>query len=90
MSKVRSVVVAAAMLCAAVPVSAVQARALKCTNTLAEYTQALPQIELLAARAHVRAHENPLYISDADYYASVVRDAKQCIANLSPVTTAAR
>lgn len=90
MTKMRIALVAALVLCAFIPVSAAQARDLKCTNTLAQYTEALPQIEVLAARANAKADENPLYISDVQYYASVVRDARQCIANLSPVTTAAR
>lgn len=90
MTKIRIALATVLMLCAFIPVSAAQARDLKCTNTLAQYSDALPQIEVLLARANAKADENPLYISDVQYYASVVRDAKQCIANLSPVTTAAR
>ena len=90
MNRIRIALLAALTLCAFIPVSAAQARDLKCTNTLAQYTEALPQFEILAAGANARADDNPLLISDAAYYASVVRDTRQCIANLSPVTTAAR
>ena len=90
MTKIRIALVTALVLCAFIPVAAAQARDLKCSNTLAQYSEALPQIQVLAARANAKADENPLYISDAQYYASVVRDAKQCIQNLAPVTTAAR
>jgi hypothetical protein len=90
MIKIRIALVTALVLCAFIPVSAAQAAEYKCTNTLAQYTEALPQIEVLAARATIKADENPLYISDAQYYASILRDAKRCIVNLSPVTTAAR
>jgi hypothetical protein len=90
MTKLRIAIVTLLVLCTFIPVSAAQARDLKCSNTLAQYSDALPQIEGLAVSAHARAELNPLYISDAEYYASVLRDAKQCIANLSPVTTAAR
>jgi hypothetical protein len=90
MTKLRIALATALMLCAFIPVSAAQAGDLKCSNSLIQYTEALPQIEGLAARANAKADENPLYISDAQFYAAVVRDAKQCIANLAPVTTAAR
>lgn len=90
MIKFRIALVAALMLCAFIPVSAAQAHELKCSNTLAQYTEALPQIEVLVARANAKADDNPLHISDAQYYAAVLRDAKQCIVNLTPVTTAAR
>jgi hypothetical protein len=90
MTKIRIALLAALSLCAFMSVSAAQARDLKCDNTLAQYTDALPQFEMLAAHANSRANDNPLYISDAEYYASVVRDARQCIQTLTPLTTAAR
>jgi hypothetical protein len=90
MTKIRIVLAAALVLCVFMPVSAAQARELTCTNTLAQYMDALPQFEALAAEANARADMNPLYISDVEYYASVVRDAKQCIKTLTPMTTAAR
>ena len=48
------------------------------------------QLEILAADARIQAARNPLYESDVAYYASVLADARQCVKNLSPVTTAAR
>jgi hypothetical protein len=89
MTKIRTALASALMLCTFIPVSA-QARELICTNTLAQYMDALPQFESAAARANARADVNPLYISDVQYYVSLVQDAKQCIANLTPMTTASR
>ena len=90
MAKLRIALSAALMLCALIPVSAAQARDLQCNHSLAQYTEALAKLEVLAAEANARADANPLYISDVQYYASVLRDAKQCVKTLSPVTTAAR
>jgi hypothetical protein len=90
MTKIRMMLAAALVLCVFIPISVAQARDIRCTNTRAQYMDALPQFEMLAAQANARADANPLYISDVAYYASVVRDAKQCIKTLTPITTAAR
>jgi hypothetical protein len=62
----------------------------QCTHTLVQHTEALRQFEILAADARSQAARNPLYESDAAYYASVLVDARACVKMLSPVTTAAR
>jgi hypothetical protein len=90
MTRIRITVATALVMCTLMPLAAAQAGELKCTHTLAQYAEALPQVEVLMARANAKADENPLAISDAQYYASVVRDTKQCIQNLAPMTTAAR
>ncbi len=90
MARMRIALSAALMLCVFVPASAAQARDLQCTHTLAQYTEALAKLELLAAEANAKADANPLYISDVQYYESVLRDTRQCVNTLSPVTTAAR
>jgi hypothetical protein len=90
MTKIRIALATALVMCTSMPLAAAQASELKCTHTLAQYIEALPQIEVLMVRANAKADENPLAISDAQYYASVQRDAKQCIQNLAPMTTAAR
>jgi hypothetical protein len=90
MTKLRTVLSAALIVWVLAPATTAQARDLQCNHTLAQYTEALAQLEQLAAEANAKADVNPLYISDVQYYASVLRDARQCVKSLSPVTTAAR
>ena len=90
MAKLRIAIAAALVLCAFIPVSAAQARDLQCNHTLAQYSDALRVLESEAAKAQVLAQQNPLYEADVGYYASVLRDARQCVKNLSPVVSAAR
>jgi hypothetical protein len=78
------------MLCVFMPVSAAQSRDVVCRHTLAQHTEALRILEAEAARARVLADKNPLYESDVAYYASVIRDARQCVKMLSPMVSAAR
>lgn len=88
MAKLRIAIAATLMLCAFIPVSAAQAG--ECKHTLAQYTEALRILESEAARARVLADRNPLYESDVAYYASVLRDARQCVKTLAPMVSASR
>jgi len=67
-----------------------QGRELTCSHTLAQYNVAIERFEMLAAQARAQAEQNPLYESDVAYYTAVLADAKKCVKNMSPVTTAAR
>jgi hypothetical protein len=62
----------------------------QCTGTLAQYGATIKQLEAFSARAQALADQNPLYISDVQYYASVLADAERCAKNLSPVATVSR
>jgi hypothetical protein len=90
MTRLRIAIAVALMLCMFIPVSAALARDLQCTLTVAQYNEAIGQLEILAAKARAQADENPLSISDERYYVSVLADAKQCLKTATPVTTAAR
>jgi hypothetical protein len=72
------------------PAPANAAASLRCVGTLAQYTAYARQLEPFADQARALADDNPLYESDAQYYAAELNDARQCIENLSPTKTAAR
>ena len=90
MAKLRIAIATALVLCAFIPVTAAQGRDLQCNHTLAQYTEALRMLETEAAKAQALAEQNPLYESDVDYYASVLRDARQCVRTLTPLVSASR
>lgn len=62
----------------------------ECRHSASEYTQAIQHFESEAAKARELATRNPLYESDAAYYASVLADARACLRSLAPVATASR
>jgi hypothetical protein len=70
--------------------SPAQAAATQCTGTLAQYGATIKQLEAFSAKAQALADQNPLYISDVEYYASVLADAQRCAKNLSSVATVSR
>jgi hypothetical protein len=74
----------------ALPNAANASASLRCTRTLAQYTEYARELEPFADRARAQADDNPLYESDAQYYAAELNDARQCIKNLSPAKTASR
>jgi hypothetical protein len=90
MAKIRIAIAVALMLCAFIPVSAAQAGTDQCKHELAQYTEALKILEAEAAQARAKADANPLYLADVGYYDAVLRDARQCLKTLTPLTTAAR
>jgi hypothetical protein len=62
----------------------------QCNGTLAQYDATIRQLESFSARAQALADQNPLYISDVEYYASAMAQAQRCAKNLSPVATVSR
>ena len=62
----------------------------QCNGTLAQYDAAIKQIEAASAKAQAMADQNPIYISDVQYYASALAGAERCYKSLSPVTTVSR
>ena len=69
---------------------AAAASGLQCRNTVDQYSHAIRHFETEAARARVLAVQNPLYESDLAYFNSVLRDARACHRNLTPVAAAGR
>lgn len=70
--------------------SPAQAAGAQCTGTLAQYGATIKQLETFYAKAQAQADQNPLYIADVEYYASVLADAERCAKSLAAVATAAR
>ena len=61
-----------------------------CSGTLAQYTANIQQLQTYVAKAQALADQNPLYIADVEYYASVLADAQHCARSLGSVATANR
>ena len=61
-----------------------------CSGTLAQYDATIRQLEVFSAKAQAMADQNPLYISDVEYYASALAQAQRCAKNLSTVATVSR
>lgn len=89
MTTIRSIAIALAVAFTVIPGSAI-ASDNQCRNSAAEYTQAIRHFEGQVAQARAAAQANPLYESDAAYYASVLADARTCLRTLVPMTTASR
>jgi hypothetical protein len=70
--------------------SPAQAAATQCTGTLAQYGATIKQLETFSAKAQALADQNPLYISDVEYYASALAQAERCAKNLSTMATVSR
>jgi len=62
----------------------------QCTGTLAQYGATIKQLETFSAKAQALADQNPLYISDVEYYASALAQAQRCAKLLGPVATVSR
>jgi hypothetical protein len=62
----------------------------QCTGTLAQYGATIKQLETFSAKAQALADQNPIYISDVEYYASVLAEAQRCAKNLSTMATVSR
>jgi hypothetical protein len=62
----------------------------QCTGTLTQYSANIKQLEAFHAKAQALADQNPLYIADVEYYASVLADAERCAKSLAAVATASR
>jgi hypothetical protein len=70
--------------------SPAQAAETQCSGTLAQYGATIKQLETFSAKAQALADQNPLYISDVEYYASALAQAQRCAKNLSIVATVSR
>jgi hypothetical protein len=70
--------------------SPAQAAQAQCAGTAAQYDAAIKQIAVSSAKAEAMADQNPIYISDVQYYASALADAQRCFKSLSPVATVSR
>jgi len=62
----------------------------QCTGTLAQYGATIKQLETFSAKAQALADQNPLYISDVEYYASALAQAERCVKNLGSMATVSR
>jgi hypothetical protein len=71
-------------------VAAAESNNLRCSHTLAQYTDYAKQLGPFADRSRRQADDNPLYESDAHYYAAELSDAQQCVKTLAPIATASR
>jgi hypothetical protein len=70
--------------------SPAQAVETQCTGSLAQYDATIRQLATFSAKAQTLADQNPLYISDVEYYASALAQAQRCAKGLSPVATVSR
>jgi len=70
--------------------SPAQAAQAQCAGTLAQYDATIKQLATFSARAQALADQNPLYISDVEYYASALAQAERCVKSLGPVATVSR
>jgi hypothetical protein len=62
----------------------------QCIGTLAQYGATIQQLEAFSAKAQALADQNPIYISDVEYYASALAEAQRCAKNLGNVATVSR
>ena len=91
MTKFRmSLIAALALVVCGLDLAPAQAAETACNGTPAQYGAAIRQFQVSMAQAQVQAEANPIYISDVEYYASVLAQAEHCIRNLTPVTTVSR
>jgi hypothetical protein len=80
------------VICAVIASSPAQAGGTdtQCTGSAAQYDAAIKQIESASAKAEAMADQNPIYISDVQYYASALAGAQRCFKSLTPVATVSR
>ena len=77
-------------ICGAGLSSPAQAAETQCTGTLAQYDATVRQLAIFSTKAQTLADQNPLYISDVEYYASALAQAQRCAKNLGNVATVSR
>jgi hypothetical protein len=70
--------------------SPAQSAETQCNGTPAQYSAAIRHFQASVAQAQAQADVNPIYISDVEYYASVLAQAEHCIRSLTPVASASR
>ena len=89
-SPYRTGIFAALAICGVSLASPAQAATTQCTGTLAQYGATIKQLETFSAKAQALADQNPLYISDVEYYASALAQAERCVKNLGSMATVSR
>jgi hypothetical protein len=85
-----SLVAALALVVCGLGLSPAQAAQPQCTGTPSQYSAAINHFQASMAQAQARADVNPIYISDVEYYASVLTQAEHCYRSLAPLTTVSR
>jgi len=91
MSRTRqSLVAALTLVVCGLVLTPAQAAETQCNGTPAQYNAAVRHFQASMARAQAQADVNPIYISDVEYYASVLAQAEHCMRNLTPVATVSR
>ncbi|HVY56341.1 MAG TPA: hypothetical protein VHA77_00655 [Xanthobacteraceae bacterium] len=62
----------------------------RCRYSLAEYGDYAKQLAVFAEKSRALAEQNPIYLSDVQYYAAELATTQDCIRSLTPFTAAAR
>jgi len=86
----KSFIAALALVACGVALSPLQAAETRCTGTPAQYAASVRHFQVSIVQAQAQADVNPIYISDVEYYASVLAQAENCMRSLAPVTTVSR
>ena len=86
----KSLIAAVTLVVCGLALSPAQGAETRCTGTPAQYTAAIRQFQASMVQAQAQADVNPIYISDVEYYASVLAQAEHCIRSLAPVATVSR
>ena len=86
----KSLIAAVTLVVCGLALSPAQGAETRCTGTPAQYTAAIRQFQASMVQAQAQADVNPIYISDVEYYASVLAQAEHCIRSLTPVATVSR
>jgi hypothetical protein len=90
MTRICTSLIVALTVVVSVGLSPAHAAQAQCTATPAQYGAAIKQFQASMAHAQAQADVNPIYISDVEYYASVLAQAENCVRSLTPVTTVSR
>jgi hypothetical protein len=94
MAKIRTTyrtgIFAAVAICGLSLAAPALAASTQCTGTLAQYGATIKQLEAFSAKAQAAADQNPLLISDVEYYASALAQAQRCAKDLGAVATVSR
>jgi hypothetical protein len=85
-----SLVAALALVVCGLALAPAQAAEPRCTGTSSQYAAAITHFQASMAQAQAQADVNPIYISDVEYYASVLAQAEHCVRSLTPLTTVSR
>jgi hypothetical protein len=91
MTKIRiSLIAALTLVVCGLALTPAQSAETRCTGTPAQYGVAIRHFQASMAQAQAQADVNPIYISDVEYYASVLAQAEHCFRSMTPMTTVSR